>query len=128
MIRSEELIDLIEFPKDWLDQIWINHSDVPCETKPTTFRCGDPEEKGFLPCGHNFTYDDGGSWNPHLMSEEWAIEHGYFPEPTEEVQLEEHFVWIPDLTSMRKIWVGQCSVCKKIHYYVEREPEELAKW
>jgi len=121
MITDTDLIDALgdSCPPHWRDAIWINHSDLPSAEKPNTFRCKREEEP--LPCAHAFHFADDGTWNPQVFSRNPSP-----VPPTVKVDTVRHLLKVPGVahTPMRNVYVGQCPICQRVHYAVERFEDE----
>ena len=109
MIASHKLFDMIyDLPVEWKDVVWMNNSDLPNEENPKSSRCS---INGSIRCCHNYLYKDDGIWIPTttamksipLVCQEYRIFYN------------ENF---------RLVWIGQCPVCQRVHYNVERMDDE----
>jgi hypothetical protein len=115
----------LDLPQEWYDALWINHSDIPNEKHPNSFRC-DTE----LSCTHNYTWvgedefplsqEEGGIWQPVLA--EYNI--GFVQWEVDPVDLETKKYRSFIRGHMREVEIGRCPVCGKVHYRVERMNDE----
>ena len=129
MFDAEEIKEAVgdSVPEEWLNAIWMNHSDLPDENHPTMFRCTEPERPPH--CTHNYEYRN---WdNPNLPDYTWSPisvkwNKGYMDLECEEesVQIEWDKFVIFLGTNMREAWIGRCPICGRVHYMVERFPNE----
>lgn len=128
MFPPDEIIAQLDLPSEWLDAIWINHSDVPDEYYPNTFRFGDGDK---LSCAHNFSWhgpdhenlppEEGGIWSPILATYnkgfvQWDVD------PIDDIRTNKYRIFV--FGQLRDVSIGRCPVCGKVHYFVERMPDE----
>jgi len=109
MIASHELFDLIyDLPSEWKDIVWMNWSDLPCKNRPKYARCA---VDGDLLCCHSYIYTDDEIWKPTITMMKSI-----------EIKCTEYRIFFNG--QFRSVWIGQCPVCRRVHYNVERMKDE----
>jgi hypothetical protein len=105
-----------QLPKGWLNEVWINHSDLPDEDHPRSFRCGDQDS---IECCHNYNFDDQ-HWQPVIAE----YNRGFVAWEEDPVHLDMTAYSVFLVDQIRDVLVGRCPICGKVHCYFERNPDE----